>query len=145
MLQAYSSPQMTRRAVAMPMIWAAQSGNVNQVHAHLQGGAPVDGFDDKGYAPLHYACESGNLDLASLLVRQGAAVNQAVSATGWTPLHLAAKGGHKTVAELLLANGANPQLLDAFRNTPLDLAVGNRQDAMADFLRAAYVMQLPRV
>jgi len=39
-----------------------------------------------------------------------------------TPLHLAAMGGHAGVAHLLALHGANPSLLTAKKETPLQIA-----------------------
>jgi len=74
--------------------------------------------------PLHWAASQGLVDIASLLIEEGAAVD-AVDWFGNTPLH--AGVGYPEVVQLLLASGARIDARNAFGNTALHLAVGDRR------------------
>ena len=74
------------------------------------GGAtlqPVDinhGSED-GKTPLFVACYNGNLDIAKMLVKNGADINRA-DIYGETALLVAIERGHLDVARLLMDHGA---------------------------------------
>uniref|UniRef100_A0A673G525 Caskin-2 n=1 Tax=Sinocyclocheilus rhinocerous TaxID=307959 RepID=A0A673G525_9TELE len=70
--------------------------------------------------PLHYAAWQGKADSVLMLLRSGAAVNNA-SHDGQIPLHLAAQYGHYEVSEMLLQHQSNPCILNKAKKTPLDL------------------------
>ena len=67
----------------------------------LNAGARVGIFGDNGYTPLHYAAQSGGVNVVRLLLERGAD-KSAVDKSGNTPLALARKSEHAEVAELLL-------------------------------------------
>ena len=71
----------------------------------LDRGAEVNGKDNSGWTPLHYAAWDGHADVAALLLDRGAEVN-VKTIDGWTPLHYAADYGHADVVALLLERGA---------------------------------------
>jgi hypothetical protein len=63
--------------------------------------------DDRfGATPLHYAAENGHIEIAHLLLQNGANVN-AKDKIGNTPLHFAAIHGHIDILHLLVDNGAD--------------------------------------
>uniref|UniRef100_A0A673FX32 Caskin-2-like n=1 Tax=Sinocyclocheilus rhinocerous TaxID=307959 RepID=A0A673FX32_9TELE len=78
-------------------------------------------FCSAGMRPLHYAAWQGKADSVLMLLRSGAAVNNA-SHDGQIPLHLAAQYGHYEVSEMLLQHQSNPCILNKAKKTPLDLA-----------------------
>jgi hypothetical protein len=58
--------------------------------------------DDRfGATPLHYAAENGHIEIAHLLLQNGAEVN-AKNNNGYTPLHFAAVHGNVDILHLLL-------------------------------------------
>ena len=59
--------------------------------------------------------------MAKLLLSYGASVNSRAS-TFETPLHIACFGGRMKMCNLLLTNGASYDLLDEWRETPLQSA-----------------------
>ncbi len=77
--------------------------------------------------PLAWAARNGQLEIARLLIQQGANVNGR-DVWGSTPLHLAV--GYPDIVDLLIASGANVNLRDGFGNTPLHLAVRQPFDAL---------------
>jgi len=49
------------------------------------------------FLALHVASECGHVELADLLVNQGAVVNASDYQHGFTPLHLAAQAGRQAI------------------------------------------------
>ena len=63
--------------------------------------------DDRfGATPLHSAVMNGHIEIARLLLQNGADVN-AKDNDGYTPLHWAAFQGHIDILHLLVENGAD--------------------------------------
>ena len=60
---------------------------------------------------LHDAASNGHVDVAKVLIQNGADVN-AVDEVKRTPLHGAAEEGHVDVAKVLIQNGADVNAVD---------------------------------
>ncbi len=73
---------------------------------------------------LHWAAENGLIDIAALLIEQGADVDE-TDHFGNTALHLAL--AYADLIQLLLENGADVNAKNAMGNTPLHLAVKDRR------------------
>jgi ankyrin repeat protein len=73
--------------------------------------ATIDAGSDEGLTLLHIAAMNNSLDLASLLLDQGADID-AKDDFGWTPLHWTARKKYFDLASLLLDHGANTYLID---------------------------------
>ena len=91
----------------------------------------INAKDEKGWAPIHYVALDGNQEIAELLFKGGANVNESTD-TGWTPLHLAA---NKKIAELLTTKGANINAKNIIGETPLDWAIKRKDTETAALLR----------
>ena len=63
--------------------------------------------DWRGYTPLHLAAYSGHIEIARLLLQNGAEVNVMRNNYGITPLHWAALNGHVDILHLLVENGVD--------------------------------------
>jgi ankyrin repeat protein len=61
---------------------------------------------------------NGNIEIASILIRNGANINQ-LSKLNKIPLHFAAQNGHLDLAKLLITNGSSLNTLDILKMTPL--------------------------
>ncbi len=82
-----------------------------------------------GETPLHIAAAQGHLEVAELLLSEGAAVD-ARTTDGLTPLHAAAYGGNEEVVTSLLARGADVDAEDVDGWTPLhEAAFNNHREA----------------
>ena len=62
--------------------------------------------DWDGSTPLHYVARNGHIEIARLLLQNGAGVN-AKSKYDTTPLHCSAENGHVDILHLLVENGAD--------------------------------------
>lgn len=84
--------------------------------------------------PLHLAAGSGKVEVAEVLIENGAALNATASIRNYTPLHLAALNGKKEVAELLIDKGADVNAKSESGDTPLDLAIGKGKKECVELL-----------
>ena len=76
----------------------------------------------RGRSPLHFAVETGNAEIVSLLIKAGASVFTTDS-NGATPLHVATQYGQKTLAQILIKiMGARAHIRDKNGTTPLHIA-----------------------
>ncbi len=89
-----------------PLHYTVWRNRLEAAEQLLQAGADTEIKEDYGRTPLHHtARESGNVEMAGLLIRYGADVN-AHDESGDTPLILAAWRGFKGIVNLLLDNNA---------------------------------------
>lgn len=88
------------------LLLAALGDNAPLVELLLQAGADVKATDDQLHnTPLAWACSSGNVAIAKLLLAKGAEVD-ARNSMGGTPLMGAAMAGNPELVKLLIAKGA---------------------------------------
>ncbi len=78
--------------------------------------------NNAGTTPLHLAADQGNIQIATLLLNAGAAVNLQNN-EGQTPLHLAIIKDSLEMANLLLTHGADTNIIDNGNNTALSFAM----------------------
>jgi ankyrin repeat protein len=98
-------------------------------------GAEVNMPSNNGFNvfPIHSAVASNHLDIAKLLIENGANVNVKQQA-GVTPLHSAAQNGNIEMLILLLENSANLNARMEGGKLPADLAREKGFDKIADLL-----------
>ena len=72
----------------------------------------------KGYAPIHWCAQSGNVEMTRLLVANGANVHIKTTYHN-TPLILAARNGHLSIIRLLLEFNAEVNAQNAFKETAM--------------------------
>lgn len=101
---------------------ACINGDIGTVDRLLSSGHPTNVRDHCGWSPLHEAANHGYVDIAELLLRHGANVNDpgGISCKGVTPLHDAACCGHFSIMQLLIQYGANVTLKTHDGDTVLD-------------------------
>ena len=79
-------------------------GSAITVKQHLDAGANVNGKDDQGGTPSHFAVGGGHREVVELLITAGADVN-ALSVYG-APLDEAVERDETEIADLLRKHGA---------------------------------------
>jgi len=91
-----------------PLLAAVRAGNLEELVAALDAGAPVDEKDIHGYPglPLRTACFEGHLVIIEELIRRGADVNASAADGPGMPIRLAIRAGRQAVVQLLLEHGA---------------------------------------
>ncbi|XP_055052390.2 ankyrin repeat and protein kinase domain-containing protein 1 [Misgurnus anguillicaudatus] len=105
-----------------PLHLAAQNGRENIVRLLLRR---LDGVDEQegkcGRTALHIACLYGYVNIAKLLLANGADINK-TDYTQSTPLRLAADEGHFRVVHLLVKSEADVNTVDERSYSPLHFA-----------------------
>ena len=90
-----------------PLVQAAHEGKTAIVRSLLlKPGIDVNATEHDGTTALHYAAQSGNLDMVKALITARASVN-AKNRYGVAPIWLAATNGDSAVVEALLRAGAD--------------------------------------
>jgi ankyrin repeat protein len=108
--------------------WLAVQQGDAAMAAALVDGTMLGLTDDFGRGILAHAAQRGAGQVAELLMRKGANVNQADS-FGITPLMLAVANADLSTVERLLQAGANPDAADRVGNSALMYACGRNPDA----------------
>ncbi|WFD20194.1 protein S-acyltransferase [Malassezia caprae] len=94
-----------------PHVWS-QHGDLERLHAWIEGGGDVNICDPEGITPLHWAAINGHVACCRMLLERGADVHAIGGALRASPLHWCARNGHTQVLTLLLEHGANPLAKD---------------------------------
>ncbi|MBN2589996.1 MAG: ankyrin repeat domain-containing protein [Sedimentisphaerales bacterium] len=120
---------------------AIERGNSNLAKKLIiEGANPNTKSEFDNCTALHIASETGDLEIAELLIENGAKVN-AIDIEGETPLHKSCYYLQMLVTELLLKNGANSNAKNVMDITPLHMAINFNSDAMIaidDIIDRAY-------
>jgi ankyrin repeat protein len=123
-----------------PLMMAALKGHAALAKELIARGADVN---KPGWAPLHYAATSGQLEIMELLLENYAFID-AESPNGTTPLMMAAMYGSTAAVKLLLDAGADTAMKNKLGLTAIDFAQrGNRQDA-AELIAGQVRSQRPK-
>jgi ankyrin repeat protein len=102
---------------------AAQDGDLDEVRRLVAEGGDVNGFDDLGKTPLHYAVEREHVEVARHLIEHGADVNaRHEPSLGNTPLAEVAATCSHVIAKVLVDAGADPTIPGWMQLTALDRA-----------------------
>ncbi|KZC13712.1 Tonsoku-like protein, partial [Dufourea novaeangliae] len=101
---------------------ACINGNIEGVEKLIAAGHPTCVRDHFGWTPLHEAANHGHVEVAKLLLENGAEVNDpgSLMCQGVTPLHDAASCGNISMMRLLIEHGANVELKANEGDTVLD-------------------------
>jgi ankyrin repeat protein len=118
-----------------PLHLAAYFGNRGAAEVLIAAGARPNARSRNVMqnAPLHAAAAGKSLEVARLLLANGADVN-AMQEGGWTALHAAAQNGDVEMALLLISLGARVKASADNGQTPLDLALTGGRAGMVNLL-----------
>ena len=120
-------------AFADPIHDAAKTGDLAGVQAELDKGVDANTKGgDAGVPPLLWAALMGHVEVAELLIANGADVD-GTDKYGNTPLHYAAHHGRKETTNLLITKGADLNVKRDDGKAPLDNA--KHKPETADLLR----------
>ena len=115
---------------------AVRKGDVAEAKQALVAGANVNAQDEFGRTVLMWAAVYGHLNVAKLLLENGANINAQSDIENLTALMWAALNDHLDVAELLLENGADITIRDRTGETALEMAELEGKIAVAKLIRA---------
>ena len=130
---------------ATPLHWAAHRNATEVCQRLVDLGAKVnDSASDWWLTPLSWGADAGSAEAVERLLELGADVNQD-AIVGTTALHAVAMGGstqgkgdpdaYERTAEILIRHGADINRRTDKQRTPLDEAIDNQNDAVANVLR----------
>ncbi|XP_076829668.1 ankyrin-2b isoform X16 [Brachyhypopomus gauderio] len=105
----------------------------NDHNADVQSKMMVNRTTESGFTPLHIAAHYGNVNVATLLLNRGAAVDF-TARNGITPLHVASKRGNTNMVRLLLDRGAQIDAKTRDGLTPLHCAARSGHDTAVELL-----------
>ncbi|XP_078792668.1 ankyrin-2b isoform X33 [Oryzias latipes] len=105
----------------------------NDHNADVQSKMMVNRTTESGFTPLHIAAHYGNVNVATLLLNRGAAVDF-TARNGITPLHVASKRGNTNMVRLLLDRGSQIDAKTRDGLTPLHCAARSGHEASVEVL-----------
>ncbi|XP_078258912.1 ankyrin-2-like isoform X15 [Rhinoraja longicauda] len=105
----------------------------NDHNADVQSKMMVNRTTESGFTPLHIAAHYGNVNVATLLLNRGAAVDF-TARNGITPLHVASKRGNTNMVKLLLDRGSHIDAKTRDGLTPLHCAARSGHDGAVEIL-----------
>jgi len=90
-----------------PVADAAMNGDLEAVRTLVREGADVNAAQGDGMSALHWAAESGLVEMTDMLIYAGADLEAVTRIGDQTPLHLASRAGMGATVEALLKAGAD--------------------------------------
>lgn len=114
---------------------AAFFGHLNLAEFLLSHGCNpnISSNNDFKVAPLHSACATSNVEMAKLLLQNGANVN-AMQMNDITPLHSAAHNGSLEMVKLLVSHHADQNAKTTDGKTAYDMAIEGSFEEIAKLL-----------
>ncbi|XP_043844532.1 ankyrin-3 isoform X2 [Dromiciops gliroides] len=113
----------------------------NDSNADVESKMVVNRTTESGFTPLHIAAHYGNINVATLLLNRGAAVDF-TARNDITPLHVASKRGNANMVKLLLDRGAKIDAKTRDGLTPLHCGARSGHEQVVEMLldRAAPIL-----
>ena len=115
---------------------SASGGTAGEAKRLIESGEDPNLQDNEGFAPLHFAAQQQNVEVARVLLEHGAVVD-AVNKFGNTPLFVAVfnSRGDGRMIVLLRSAGADPFKANAHGHSPVSLARKIANYDVAQFFR----------
>ncbi|XP_043568265.1 ankyrin-3 isoform X3 [Chiloscyllium plagiosum] len=105
----------------------------NDHNADVESKMMVNRTTESGFTPLHIAAHYGNINIATLLLNRGAAVDF-TARNDITPLHVASKRGNANMVKLLLDRGSQIEAKTRDGLTPLHCAARSGHEQVVEML-----------
>ncbi|XP_029691359.1 ankyrin-3-like isoform X7 [Takifugu rubripes] len=105
----------------------------NDHNADVESKMMVNRATESGFTPLHIAAHYGNINVATLLLNRGAAVDF-MARNDITPLHVASKRGNSNMVKLLLDRGAKIDAKTKDGLTPLHCGARSGHEQVVEIL-----------
>ncbi|XP_061083525.1 ankyrin-3-like isoform X4 [Conger conger] len=105
----------------------------NDHNADVESKMMVNRTTESGFTPLHIAAHYGNINVATLLLNRGAAVDF-TARNDITPLHVASKRGNGNMVKLLLERGAKIDAKTKDGLTPLHCGARSGHEQVVEML-----------
>ncbi|XP_077062194.1 ankyrin 3b isoform X42 [Siphateles boraxobius] len=105
----------------------------NDHNADVESKMMVNRTTESGFTPLHIAAHYGNINVATLLLNRGAAVDFKAR-NDITPLHVASKRGNANMVRLLLERGARIDARTKDGLTPLHCGARSGHEQVVEML-----------
>ncbi|XP_035853470.1 ankyrin-3-like isoform X19 [Sander lucioperca] len=105
----------------------------NDHNADVESKMMVNRTTESGFTPLHIAAHYGNINVATLLLNRGAAVDFKAR-NDITPLHVASKRGNGNMVRLLLERGAKIDARTKDGLTPLHCGARSGHEQVVEML-----------
>ncbi|XP_069097053.1 ankyrin-3 isoform X29 [Pleurodeles waltl] len=105
----------------------------NDHNADVESKMLVNRTTESGFTPLHIAAHYGNINVATLLLNRGAAVDF-TARNDITPLHVASKRGNANMVKLLLDRGAKIDARTRDGLTPLHCGARSGHEQVVEML-----------
>ncbi|XP_071319832.1 ankyrin-3 isoform X17 [Trachinotus anak] len=105
----------------------------NDHNADVESKMMVNRTTESGFTPLHIAAHYGNINVATLLLNRGAAVDFKAR-NDITPLHVASKRGNSNMVRLLLERGAKIDARTKDGLTPLHCGARSGHEQVVEML-----------
>uniref|UniRef100_A0A1X7TP59 Death domain-containing protein n=1 Tax=Amphimedon queenslandica TaxID=400682 RepID=A0A1X7TP59_AMPQE len=130
-IESYTKPE--ERNNRTPLFNAVRSGNIGAVYILLTNGARADIVYKDGETLLHYASESGKVEMLELFIRRGDYDVNVSDKRKRTPLFNAVKSGSIEAVDILLTNGAKTDVVSNDGVTLLHCAGESGKVEMLEF------------
>uniref|UniRef100_A0A8C3ANW6 Ankyrin 3 n=1 Tax=Cyclopterus lumpus TaxID=8103 RepID=A0A8C3ANW6_CYCLU len=105
----------------------------NDHNADVESKMMVNRTTESGFTPLHIAAHYGNINVATLLLNRGAAVDF-MARNDITPLHVASKRGNSNMVKLLLDRGSKIDAKTKDGLTPLHCGARSGHEQVVEIL-----------
>ena len=126
-----------------PLMEAAASENIAVVKYFMEKKADINVTNKLGADALTIALASGDPELATILLKNGANANLKWNKKGFTHLMNAARSGHSAVVTVLIAHQARVNDQDDQGNTALHYAAAQGfKEVVNDLLRAGAIKEI---
>ena len=112
------------RGAQTALMWAVAEKHAEAARVMIEHGADIHARSKRGFTPLLFAAQQGDVDSARILLAAGADVNG--TAPGMSPLLIATTSGHAALSVFLLEKGADPNAQDSIGLTVLYHAASRR-------------------